>query len=276
MKVLFINPSVGYYTRALSNPLGLLSIATHIKNNGHEVKLEDRCVHKVNINKLLDSFKPDIVGVSLMSSRGLIDAEKISKAARAKGIPVVWGGQMPSLQMEQVLDLDLVDYISYGEGEETWLEMARNYDVGLSFDDIRGLAFVKNGEYIETEKRELMELSVLPKLDWNLINPCDYFQTGYGCKNQVHIYYSKGCIGNCSFCYNNQYNCSVRRQRPLDYVIEEMRLLAEKYGADGFEFTDDLMFSNRAQMLEFCTKIIHKREGECPSATVQPHPAKYF
>ena len=101
MKVLFINPSVGYYTRALSNPLGLLSIATYVKQHGHEVKLEDRCVNKSNINKLLDSYKPDIIGVSLMSSRGLIDAEKISKAARARGIPVVWGGQMPSLQIYQ-------------------------------------------------------------------------------------------------------------------------------------------------------------------------------
>ena len=138
MKVLFINPSVGYYTRALSNPLGLLSIATHVKNNGHEVKLEDRCVNKSNINKLLDSYKPDIIGVSLMSSRGLIDAEKISKAARARGIPVVWGGQMPSLQMEQVLDLDLVDYISYGEGEETWLEMMNALQSGRTFSEIHG------------------------------------------------------------------------------------------------------------------------------------------
>ena len=56
MKVLFINPSVGYYTRALSNPLGLLSIATYVKQHGHEVKLEDRCVNKSNINKLLYSF----------------------------------------------------------------------------------------------------------------------------------------------------------------------------------------------------------------------------
>ena len=79
MKVLFINPSVGYYTRALSNPLGLLSIATYVKQHGHEVKLEDRCVNKSNINRLLDSYKPDIIGVSLMSSRGLIDAEKVFK-----------------------------------------------------------------------------------------------------------------------------------------------------------------------------------------------------
>ena len=89
MRVLFINPSVGYYTRALSNPLGLLSIATYIKTNGHEVKLEDRCVNKSNINKLLDSFKPDIIGVSLMSSRGIIDATKVSQAAKKRGIPVV-------------------------------------------------------------------------------------------------------------------------------------------------------------------------------------------
>ena len=88
MKLLLINPSVGYYTRALSNPLGLLSIASYVKKNGHEVRLEDRCVNKVDINKLLKEYKPDIVGISLMSSRGILDAAnktiKVNRGITAK------------------------------------------------------------------------------------------------------------------------------------------------------------------------------------------------
>ena len=103
MKVLFINPSVGYYTRALSNPMGLLSIATYVKNNGHEVLFEDRSVKKRSISKVIDDFKPDIIGISLMSSRGVKDAIKVSECAKKKGITVVWGGQMPSMQVEEVL-----------------------------------------------------------------------------------------------------------------------------------------------------------------------------
>lgn len=77
MKILLINPSVGYYTRALSNQLGLLSIGTFLKQHGHEVKIYDRCVDKTKTKKILNDFKPQIVGVSVMSSRGLRDAIKV-------------------------------------------------------------------------------------------------------------------------------------------------------------------------------------------------------
>lgn len=255
MKVLFINPSVGYYTRALSNPLGLLSIATHVKNNGHEVKLEDRCVNKLNINKLLDSYKPDIIGVSLMSSRGLIDAEKISKAARVRGIPVVWGGQMPSLQMEQVLDLDLVDYISYGEGEETWLEMMNALESGRPFSEIQGLAYKENGKVIVTPCRKFADLRDMPVSDYTLIDPPKYMQTYLGCKKMMYIYSAKGCPCRCAFCSNMNFHKSTYRKRPNEYVLEEIRYLIENHGADGFFFSDELWVVKRDDLVDFCEKV---------------------
>ena len=59
MKALFFFPATGYYTRALSNPLGLLSIATFLKRRGHEVKIVDRNIEKVNLSRLLEAFRPD-------------------------------------------------------------------------------------------------------------------------------------------------------------------------------------------------------------------------
>lgn len=50
MNILLINPSTGYYTRALSNPLGLVSIGTYLKQNGYNVRIYDRCVDKTKLN----------------------------------------------------------------------------------------------------------------------------------------------------------------------------------------------------------------------------------
>ena len=114
MKVLLINPNVGYYTRALFNPLGLLSIGSFLKTAGHEVMLYDRCVDKTKFQTILDSFDPEFIGISVMSSRGLKDAIKISKPAKKSGKTVVWGGQLPSMQTELVLAEDYVDMVSVG------------------------------------------------------------------------------------------------------------------------------------------------------------------
>lgn len=255
MKALFINPSVGYYTRALSNPLGLLSIATYIKNNGYEVKLEDRCVNKSNIKKLIATFKPDIIGVSLMSSRGIMDAVKVSKIAKEKGIPVVWGGQMPSMQIEEVLLNDFVDYVSYGEGEETWLEMMKALEKGEAFDNIEGLAFKRNGKTVITPCRKFSDLKDMPVSDYTLIDPPKYMQTYLGCKKMMYVYSAKGCPCRCAFCSNQTFHKSTYRKRPNEYVIEEIRYLMENHGADGFFFSDELWVVKRSDLVDFCEKV---------------------
>lgn len=255
MKVLFINPSVGYYTRALSNPLGLLSIATYVKANGHQVRLDDRCVNKMNINKLLDSFKPDIIGISLMSSRGLLDAAKVSKAAKARGIPVVWGGQMPSMQIEEVLANDFVDYVSYGEGEKTWLEMMNALEKNETFDNIQGLAFRRNGKTVITPCREFIDLQELPVTDYTLIDTPKYLQNYLGCKKMMYVYSSKGCPCRCAFCSNQTFHKSTHRKRPNDIVLNEVKYLIDNHGVDGIYFSDELWCMKKSDVTDFCQKV---------------------
>lgn len=255
MKVLFINPSVGYYTRALSNPLGLLSIATYVKKNGHEVLLEDRSIKKNNLSKLIDSFKPDIIGVSLMSSRGVKDAIKVSKLAKNKDITVVWGGQMPSMQIEEVLANDFVDYISYGEGEFTWLEMMNALEEGKTFTDIKGLAYKENGKTIITPCREFIDLRELPVADYTLIDTPKYMQTYLGCKKMMYVYSSKGCPCRCAFCSNQNFHKSTHRKRPNEIVLNEVKYLIDNYGLDGVYFSDELWCLKRSDLVDFCQRV---------------------
>ena len=255
MKVLFINPAVGYYTRALSNPLGLLSIATYIKNNGFQVRLEDRCIKKTNIKKLLDEYQPDIIGVSLMSSRGILDAAKVSKAAKKKGIPVVWGGQMPSMQIEEVLANDFVDYVSYGEGEHTWLDMMNALQAGKDFSDIKGLAFRKDGKTVITPCREFINLETLPVADYTLIDTPKYMQTYLGCQKMMYVYSSKGCPCRCAFCSNQTFHKSTHRKRPNDIVLKEVEYLIKNHNLDGVYFSDELWCLKRSEVTDFCEKV---------------------
>ena len=255
MKLLLINPSVGYYTRALSNPLGLLSIATYVKNNGYEVRVEDRCIKKTNINKVLDEYKPDIIGVSLMSSRGIMDAAKVSKAAKSRGVTVVWGGQMPSMQIPEVLSNEFVDYVSYGEGELTWLEIMEALEKGYKFDDIKGLAYKKDGQIITTPCRAFIDLSTLPVADYTLIDTPKYMQTYLGCKKMMYVYSSKGCPCRCAFCSNQTFHKSTYRKRPNDIVLKEIKHLMDNYGLDGVYFSDELWCLKKSDLIDFCKKI---------------------
>ena len=256
MKAVLFYPQIENSFRASAVPLGILSIASFLKSKGHDAVICDRFFTSEKADATLKRLKPDIIGVSVMSNVFIKDAMDIAKEAKKLGIPVVWGGSLASVIPEEILRSGLGDYVSFNEGEFTWLEMAEAFDKGEPFDSIKGLGYIRNGEYIRTENREFIDLSVLPKLDWTIIDPKQYFQMGYGYDKMITTYFSKGCTGRCTFCYNHKFHCSTRRQRPLEYVIEEMRCLIDEHGAGGFDFTDDLMFANREQVDEFCNAML--------------------
>ena len=255
MKVLLINPSVGYYTRALSNPLGLLSIGTYLKQHGHNVKIYDRCVDKTKIDTLLKEFNPDIIGVSVMSSRGLKDAISISKKAKQYNKKVVWGGQLPSMQTDLVLNSAYVDIVSFGEGEETWKELLECIESGRAYDNVKGLVYKRGSEIKYNSCREFSDLKDMPVSDWSLLDVPKYMQTYLGCSRMMYIYSSKGCPCRCAFCSNVNFHKSTHRKRPNEYVIKEIKYLVDNYGLDGVFFSDELWCIKKSDMEDFCERV---------------------
>lgn len=257
MKVLLVNPSTGYYTRALFNPLGLVAIGSYLKSIGHQVRIEDRCVENRNFSQVLDDFQPELVGVSLMSSRTIKDAIKVSKAAKKRGIYVSWGGAMASMQPDILLANDFVDSIIFSEGEYTFAEMIEALEGKKAFCDIKGLFYKENGIIIKNELRPFADLADFPISDFSLIDVEKYMQPYLGCKRMMYLYSSKGCPFQCTFCSNAYFHHSKHRKRPNEKVIEEIKYLIDNYALDGVYFSDELWVTKRSDMLDFCERV-HK------------------
>lgn len=236
----------------LSNPLGLLSIATYLKNHNHTVRIYESGISKEKFKDVLKEYSPDIVGVTVMSGKAVNDAIALSKKVQSAGIPVVWGGYLPTAMPELALKTGSVDYISIGEGEYTWLDLLDSLEAGKSFETVAGLAYMKEGVFIKTPERNLINLAELPKLDFDLIDIEQYISPFHYSKRTLSLYSSKGCIGHCTFCYNTYYNKGRHRVRPPEQVVEEISYLANKYNIDGIHFYDDLIFCNKDELNRFC------------------------
>lgn len=255
MKTVLFHPRIEDTFRASYIPLAVLSIATNLNKNGHEAIICDRFFESASVEEVLEKNKPNVIGVSIMAHSFLKDAIVISEAAKKEGIPVVWGGSLPSAIAYECLSSGIVDYISFNEGEITWVEIGNAIDAGEAVEGIKGIGYLKDGELIHTGEREFIDLSTLPDLDWSLIEPTNYFQKSYGYEKMLNTYLSKGCYNKCAYCYNPEFHRSTRRCRPLSQVIREMKYLSEKYGADGFDFTDDAMFVSRKEVVDFCDAL---------------------
>ena len=256
MRALFFYPEIKNSFRLVSPPLGIMSICSFLNEHGHEAKICTAVSSKSKIKKHINDFSPNVIGVSVISFKYLSNALLISKTAKKLGYVVVWGGPMASVIPELIIESGLVDAVSLKEGEMTWLDIANAMDQSAPWTNIKGLALKQGNDIIYTGERENMDLSVLPKIDWTLIDPEKYTEANFGCNKSIHIYWSKGCVGNCAFCYNRAFHCSKRRQRPINILLEEMKYLIDNHGIDGFEFTDDLLFQNKEQMYELCNSLI--------------------
>ena len=259
MNVLLVNPNCGFQTYIKSAPLGLLSIATYLKERGHCVRMYDRKIEKLSPAKAVRGFRPDAVGVSVASVADIHDGIKISRWFRRRGIPVVWGGQFSSLVPDMILREGSADYVVIEEGETTFSELLRAIENKDGFAQVKGLAYLEAGETRRTPTREFADLADMPVIDWSFIDPEKYFfpDAELGCRKVLCLYSSKGCSGRCAFCYNKEFHHSTCRKRPNEYVISEMEELATKHGMDGVFFVDDDMFGEKSQgdLRDFCERL---------------------
>jgi len=256
MNVLLVHPNSGFLAVPQSAPLGLLSIATYLKQRGFRVRIYDRNVDKLPLKEVVQAFRPDAAGVSVVSMMHLRDGEAVSRRLRNDGIPVIWGGHMSSIVPEMILREGAADYIVRGEGEITFHELLQAIERKGDVAQVKGIAYKDaSGTVRRTPEREFADLADLPIIDWSLIDPEKHFAPRIGCKKTMLLYSSKGCPARCAFCYNEGFHHHRCRRRPNEYVIAEIRELAEKHSLDGVYFADDMFGLDKEAMRDLCDRL---------------------
>jgi radical SAM superfamily enzyme YgiQ (UPF0313 family) len=247
MKILLTNPNARSLRGAPAPPLGILSVAAMVKDK-HEVHIFDQNVIARDLSAYLDDFKPDILGVSVLTGPAIADAVNLSYMAKKRNIPVVWGGVHPSILPEQVLSEKYVDFVVIGEGEYIFKELVEFMDAGRNdYEQILGLGFKKDGKIIVNERRSFIKnLDELPFPAWDLIDVDLYV------RYEIPMVTSRGCPHRCTFCYNQSLQQRHWRARSAESIIRELEYIQSlapvrtKY----LKFYDDNFVVNRKRLKE--------------------------
>ena len=129
------------------------------------------------------------------------------------------GGPEVSFDAENFLkEMPQVTGVMVGEGEETFLELARYYiEKKGMLADIRGIAFRENGEIFHNGWREVMDLSRVPFA---------YEQTEDFANRIIYYESSRGCPFSCSYCLSSI--DKKLRFRNLELVKKELQFFLDK------------------------------------------------
>ncbi len=280
MKILLIQPEEPkgspFGRKVLTPPIGLMYIAAVLENNGFEVEIFDNNLLGLTEEKLSRKIRdanPDVVGISLDCVR-LYPALLIASSVKTifhNQVPVVMGGPHVNVRYDRVIQYPEVDFVVYGEGEYTMLELCKAINENKTKDSILGLCFKENGRTKINPPRPLIaNLDELPLPALHLVPVTRYPRKGE-CVTNIpidQINTSRGCPFDCAFCSNNYIWGRKYRYRSPENVMKEIYLHVEKYGAKGVYFREDCFTVNRKRAIDICESIT--REGldialECES-----------
>lgn len=150
-------------------------------------------------------------------------------------IKILLGGPEVSYDGEDILKRNnFIDYIAYGEGEETFKELLISLLNNDDLDKINGLIYRKNNEIIKTDIRKP-------------INNLDLIKSPYvgdlkEYENKI-IYYesSRGCPFNCKFCLSSTFKgirfFSIERvksdlKKLIDAKVKQVKFVDRTFNAD--------------------------------------------
>lgn len=258
--ILLIQPRIGemdFLRTSPSLPLSLLC-AANLVNKEYQIKIIDQRIDK-NWQKTLanELTRPILfVGLTAYTGRMIEYALEISQFVKERSkVPIVWGGVHASLLSKQTLENKYIDIVVQGEGEITLLELAEALKKGRSLKKIAGVWFKENGNIYQNPQRPFLDLNALPDLPYHLV--CiERYMPIYRRKWSIPLQTSRGCIYNCSYCYNTVYNKSTWRCLTAENTINRIKYVVNKFKAESIYIVDDNFFIDLERVKMIAEAII--------------------
>lgn len=250
-------------------PIGILYLATVLKNEGIEVSIFDQSVKGSSTEETIKWVRkesPDILGFSTVTGAGqnaALIAGEVKK--QTPNMTIVFGGYHATFNADRILrKYPFVDIIVRGEGEITILDLAKQLEKRRNLKNVLGITFRQKGSHsiISTADRPLIEnLDSLLFPDRSLLD-ADYHLTiakAHIATNKfTSIISSRGCPCRCRFCACQKIARGIWRHRSIENLVEEICDLVSQ-GYRQFMFVDDNFTKDRKRVIDFCRRIIKEK-----------------
>lgn len=247
-KVLLVNPPSRGEWKGFRPHIGLGYIAQYLDEHGIEHDILDMNLgYKFrHLQKKLDTFKPDLVGMSLLTLEYKKFYTLLSMIKRNHpDVKIAVGGPHVTILKEKVMqDCSSIDYGVTFEGEDTLLELCQG---DLAENEIKGLMSRNNGSVVYPGNRDFItNLDKFPFPRYEKFELKRYIP-------EVEIYSSRGCPHQCIFCPNRLLS-PVFRVRSPRHVADEIAYWYEK-GYRQFNFDDDNFNRDMDRVYQICDEI---------------------
>ncbi len=251
-------------------PLGIMYLASYLEQIGHTVKIIDAAKTRQDnqtIITYLMEFKPDLIGIS-----GIITAFCFTKVLVTdlkkvfSRIPLVIGGHIV-LDISEILICSIrCDYTISGYGEKPLAYLVEYLEKKRKIESIPGLSYLKDGVVVHNPGSIFFDkIDDIPLPAYHQID-MEYYVTVYKRIPKLERYLVKsskpapplrlapviaarGCTDRCAFCVH-EFEYKGFHIHTIEYIINNIRVLYEKYNVRIFGLGEDLFLYNVRQARE--------------------------
>jgi len=239
-------------------PFGVFTLAAYLRQQIPDIRVAVRdytipCAPQgeYSIRRWADTLRelqPDVVGISIitLNCRAGFEMARIAKEVSPLSLVVMGGIHAVASPSEC---LNVCDAVATGDGEEVLCDLVR----GTPFHDMKGLIYRRYGYVVQTAKRPLLDLDILPVPAYDLTDLSRY--PGYPA---WHIITSRGCPYRCTFCTNHLMWAGKMRSKSVAHVVDEIAWLHETYGVTRIQFQDDTVNIPQDRAFALCDEIIDR------------------
>jgi len=272
MRIALVFPP--FFLQSLYNlpPLGLINLATVLKDAGHEVSVIDlvlalrlktipldASIYDRSAARILQE-EPELVAFSVQCATfpAVIRIAGILRK-RKPGLRIVAGGHDVSFVDLRTLErFPWFDAVVRGEGEVTLRELADSYAVGGDGTGIEGVTRRQGTEIVRNPDRTLIaDLDELPLPDYSLVPGLDVYRDACAIPRAIAILEAgRGCPHRCVYCSESAMWRRRSRTFPIARIVHEMRRLRDDFGAECFLLAYDQFTADRGFAEEFCRTVI--------------------
>lgn len=200
----------------------------------------------------------DLIGFSITGLDQIIPTFILAGAIKRvnSDIKIVIGGSIPTrwfARKEYAPYLfDYIDYVILNEGEKPLLSLIQYLNNEKPIESVPQLVYAVNNKILFNDvNSECVPMSTIPTPVFNMKDLKRYLTP----KLVLPLLGSRGCYWRkCTFCDHSFIYKDTFRQAPVDKIINDLKIYAEKYGVRYINFHDEAMTPNI--MNELSRKII--------------------
>ncbi len=278
----------GLQLQSPSPSIGLAYIGAYLKKHGIEYQAIDACgldmgrirPYRESKNIFIQGLPTEevvarvvpgtrLIGLTCLFSHCWPLVLEIAHQLRARfpDALLVIGGEHATADAQRALREGPFDVVVNGEGEETFLELARLHLAQEDWRGIRGIAyFDAAGAFrINEARKRITAIDDFPWPDWDSWCIEAYIEqqqvTGIHLGRSIPFLGSRGCPYDCKFCSNDGMWTRRYLVRSAKDTVDEMAHMKAKYRLDGFTFMDLTFIVNRGKTKEFAQELINRNLG---------------